>query len=147
MSPGNQEMLKAQIQELLKEVSGELKQLQEQLASAQGVEQPQAGTSTDPDLYGGSAEHDQLPSAQRKLPMQLHTDTGETKQPRSGGGAGQPSQEVGHAAPQAEAQDAQLSDVPLEERPTERQPIPPEYRSVFDQLRNRSDSPSEAATP
>ena len=138
---GNQDALKAQIQELLKEVSGELKQLQAQLSSANDLPKPQAGTSTDPGLYESPMPMDQAKGG--SLPIQLQTDAAPTKNQRPAGGVGQSSGDVAHAAVRTSIEEAQLSDEPREETPTARQPVPPEYRSVFEQLRKRGPQQSE----
>lgn len=143
-SPGDQQALKAEIQELLKEVSGELKELQAQLeAVAQQQSPPEPGTSSDPDLYESAMalERPQGPA----LPIQLPADTAQTASRRPGGGVGRPSGEVSRSLPQTKPEDAQLSDQPLEERSSARQTIPPEYRGVFERLRGARTSPS--ATP
>lgn len=138
VSSGDQEALRAQIQELLKEMSGELKQLQAQLAAANNLPKPEAGTSTDPDLYESPTALD--PATGGPLPIQLQTDATQTKGQRSAGGVGQPSSQAVSAAPQASAEDAELTDEPVEESSASRQPVPPEYRSVFDRLRNRDNA-------
>ncbi len=141
-SPGDGEALKAEIQELLKEVSGELKNLQAQLASATDQPKPEAGTGTDPNLYEAPMKLEE--GGGDPLSIQLHTDAAQTKSQRPGSGVGEPSGEVSHDAPRTEAQDAQLSDQPLEEAPASRQPVPAEYRSVFDRLQRRDSQPSES---
>ena len=139
LSAGEQQALKEEIQGLLKEVSGELKQLQERLASAPQDVRPQAGTGTDPSLYEAPMSLDPRAGGPT-LPMQLQTDTVETQQARPGGGAGQPSGTVARGKPQRLEEDAQLSEEPLEEHPTERQTVPPDYREIVDRLHR---SPSE----
>jgi len=134
-STGEGEALKAEIQELLKEVSGELKDLQAQLASATDQPKPEAGTGTDPNLYEAPMT---LEDGGDPLAIQLPSDTAPTEARRPGGGVGQPSGEVSGAAPQTQAQEAQLSEQPLEEAPASRQPVPEEYRDVFDRLQRRS---------
>lgn len=141
-TPGaGDDALKAEIQQLLKEMSGELKQLQEQMTNAKDQPQPQAGTSTDPNLYEAPTPLDRATGD--ALPIQLNTDSHQTKTPRPGSGVGKPSADASSAAPQTRAEAAQLADTPQEETPTARQPIPPEYRSIFDQLRRRRTQPSE----
>ena len=128
--------MKADIQKLLKEMSGELKNLEAQLEAAKDQPQPKAGTGTDPNLYGDAAKLDET-NPGNPLPLQLQTDNvATTKSGRPGGGVGTPSGEVSGAAPQAQAQEAQLSEQPLDEAAASRQPVPAEYRSVFDQLRH-----------
>ncbi len=141
-SSGNQEVLKAQIQELLKEVSGELKQLQQQLATAKDLPKPQAGTGTDPNLYEAPMPLERATGG--PLPIQLQTDTAQTNAQRKGTGIGTPAGIATSASPQVKAEDAQLSEHPEEESAASRQPVPPEYQSVFDQLRHRSPQPSES---
>ncbi|MBI4342448.1 MAG: hypothetical protein HY599_03665, partial [Candidatus Omnitrophica bacterium] len=131
-SPGNQAALKAEIQELLQEVSGELKQLQAQLAVAHPETTPDPGTSTDPELY--EAPMPISPDAGTPLPMSLGTDTAETKTPRPGGGVGEPSDAVSSDAPSTPLEEAELSEAPLGERAVGRQVVPPEYRGVFERL-------------
>ena len=125
--------MKAEIQQLLKEVSGELKTLQAQLEeAAKNQPPPQAGTSTDPDLYESPSP---LDAAQGDaLPIQLQADQAPTKSPRPSGGVGTPSNDVSKDGPSLKAEDAQLSDAPIDETPTNRQVVPPEYRDVFDRL-------------
>ena len=134
-SSGNQDALKAEIQQLLKDVSGELKQLQAQLANADGQTHPNAGTSTDPQLYEGASPLDQSPGA--SLSITLPTDTAPTAAKRPGGGVGRPSGEAAHASPNAAPEEAELSETPTEEPHSTRQVVPPEYRSVFDRLQQQ----------
>jgi hypothetical protein len=143
-SPGDQEALKAEIQQLLREVSGELQELQQQLAAAppQNVSTP--GTGTDPKLY--ESPMPLTPQTGAPLSIQLPADAIPTSAPRPGGGVGAASREVLREGPSARPEDAQLSDQPLEEPPSDRQVVPPEYRSVFDQLR-APQAPSTEATP
>lgn len=138
---GGQEAMRADIQQLLKEVSGELKALQAQLAAAESHAQPDAGTSADPQLYESPMKLDRATG--NALPVQLQTDTAPTTTPRPGGGVGRPSGEVSGANPSVRPEEAQLSDEPREETPTARQPVPPEYRSVFDRLRQRDTQPTQ----
>lgn len=141
-SSGGQQALKADIQELLKEMSGELKALQAQLAAQQPA--PQPGQGADPELYEApSALGDALAGT---VPIPLRTDTAQTKASRPGGGTGRASTEVSDASPQMTPQEAVLSEQPLEESPVARQPIPPEYRGVFGQLHHQP-SPSNEAAP
>lgn len=138
-SPGDQAALKAEIQELLKEVSGELKHLQAQLAVAHPETGSAPGTSTDPELY--EAPMPIGPDATSALPMALGTDTAQTKTPRPGGGVGEASEKVASEAPREPIEDAQLSEVPLEERAVGRHVIPPEYRDVFERLNRGRTTP------
>jgi hypothetical protein len=137
--------LKAEIQQLLKEVSGQLQELQAQLAAAQNQVHPEAGTTTDPNLYGGSAAAELPRAAGGALPIQLQTDEQQAAAQRPGGGVGKPSGTVADDAPQASPEDAQLSGQPLEEPASSRQPVPPEYRSVFERLQRQDAQPSESA--
>ncbi|MBI4343087.1 MAG: hypothetical protein HY599_06940 [Candidatus Omnitrophica bacterium] len=133
LSAGDQEALKADIQQLLKEVSGELKDLQEQLAAAQQSQPPpQAGTATDPDLYGTPERLD--PAKGDEVPIPLKSDAAPTKTRRPGGGTGEASPDVSTDGPRMGSEDAQLSDTPADEASAGRQPVPPEYRDVFDRL-------------
>lgn len=138
---GNQDAIHAEIQQLLKEVSGELKQLEAQLAAAKEQPHPDAGSSTDPDLYEAPMAPEQPQGV--ALPIQLTTDTAETEQQRPGGGVGRPSDKATASTPQAQAEEAQLSEEPLEETSAARQPIPSEYREVFDRLHRQRQQPSE----
>ena len=139
-SAGGQEALKAEIQELLKEVSGELRQLQSQLAAAKVETAPAPGTGTDSELYGASAPLE--PSAENALPIQLQTDAASTQTKRPASGVGRASGEVLSDAPQTQAEQAQLSDVPLEEKATGYNVVPPEYRTVFDRLNRGRTQPT-----
>lgn len=130
---GDQQALKADIQALLKEVSAELKQLQEQLDASSPQAQPQAGSGSDPNLYEAPTKPERASGA--KLPVQLGTDTAPVSAKRRGGGIGTAAAEASQAAPTTAAEEAQLSDQPEDEAPTSHQPVPPEYRSVFDRLR------------
>jgi len=134
----NGDVTREQIQQLLKEVSGELKQLQVQLAAANDQPRPEAGTSTDPELYGPAEALDHAKGS--PLPVQLGTDTVETKAQRPGGGVGHPAGKAASATPQTQAEDAQLSEQPLEETPAAHQTIPPEYRPVFERLQQQRDT-------
>ena len=139
-SLGEGAALKADIQQLLKEMSGELKDLQAQLEASKDHAQPNAGTSTDPNLYGDSERLEDV-TAKNPLPLQMKTDSAATKGGRPGISIGKPSGDVSAAAPQVQAQDAQLTDQPLDESTATRQPVPAEYRSVFDQLQRREAQP------
>jgi hypothetical protein len=136
--------LKAQIQQLLKDVSGELRQLQAQLSERQAQPPPEAGIGTDPELYESPTPLG--PATGENVPIQLQADATETPSTRPGSGVGRPSGEMSNAAPQARAEDAQLSVDPIEEAPTERQAVPPEYRNVFDRLRQRHLQPTGEET-
>ena len=133
-SSAQQELLKADIQQLLKELSTELKQMQAELEAAQRHDQanPAPGTSTDPNLYGDSAQAKQ--AAGNRLPVQLEVDTQPTASTRRGGGVGKPSTDVADALPQQQPEEATLSDVRTTETGVAPQSIPPEYRPVFERL-------------
>ena len=141
LSSGNEEALKADIQTLLKELSGELKQLEAQLAQANDQARPEAGSSTDPALYESSAPMG--PSGGSTLPIGVQTDTVKTAASRPGGGVGRPAGSAAAASPGVQAEEAQLSEAPLEETPAARQVVPPEYRSVFERLGRERPQPSE----
>ena len=140
-SAGDQQALKAEIQQLLKDVSGELQQLQSQLAASQDHAPTTPGTGTDPQLYESPMAID--PSTGRPVPVQLKTDTNSAVSKRQGSGVGTPSGEVSSEAPTVSPQDAQLSDKPLQESATARQTVPFEYRDVFGRLHRRSLQTSE----
>ncbi len=131
-TPGS-EATKEEIRELLEEMSGEVKNLQEQLRQAQPI--PVIGNQSDPNLYG-TPETIEKPG-EGNTPVQLKTDGQETQSKRQGSGVGKASGEISSEAPKAAATDAQLSDDPAEEAPVSRQSVPPEYRSVFDNLHQR----------
>lgn len=135
---GDQEAMKAEIQGLLKQVSGELKDLQAQLAKTENLPKPEAGTTTDPNLYEAPAP---LEQGSRGLPVQLRTDQAAVKTPRQAGGIGKVSTEASPSAPQVQPEQAELSSDPLEETSTTRQSVPPEYRGVFDRLRRPEEQP------
>ena len=140
---GNSEALRADIQQMLKDLSGDLKQLQAQLAATTADQpRPQAGTATDPQLYDQASSPLETTSGPA-LPIQLQTDTAPTSAQRPSSGVGRPSGEVSQAHPNAQSEDAQLSDEPLQEAPVDRQSVPPEYRSVFDRLRTTTSQQSE----
>ena len=145
MSSGDQEAMKAEIQQLLKEVSGELKHLQDQLeAEHQGEPPPNPGTQTDPNVYDKPEALD--PARGEAVPINLKTDEAPTKTPRQAGGTGKPStEEISQEGPHAQAEDAQLSETPIAESAAERQPIPPEYRDVFDRLNGTTTPTNEGA--
>jgi hypothetical protein len=133
--------VKADIQQLLKELSGEMQDLQEQLASASQQGPPRPGTSTDPELYG--EELPQVPEGQRSLPVQLEADAAKTQKQRAGGGVGEASGQISSEPPQAAPETASLSEHPLEETPVNRQPVPPVYRRVFERVQAEASQPSE----
>ena len=126
--------MKADIEQLLKEVSGQLQQLQSQLRQEQ---QPQAGRGTDPNLYGAPTPLDPLTG--QPIGIQLTTDTAPATEGRSTSGTGQPTRTVATEAPKAKPEAVQLSEQPVEERAaTRQQPVPPEYQPVFDRLHRRT---------
>lgn len=144
-SPGS-EALQQDIQQLLKEVSGEIHTLQAQIAAAKGQPPPTAGTTTDPELYGASELLG--PTGAGNIPIQLKTDaTATTSRARAGSGVGRPSGEVATTAPSATPEPAQLSDDPIEEPPGSRDTVPPEYRDVFDRLNRRLPSGETGKKP
>jgi hypothetical protein len=55
---------------------------------------------------------------------------------------GEAGEEAANEAPSMTPEDAELSDAPAEERSTDRQVVPPEYRDVFDRL-NKSPEPQQ----
>lgn len=132
---GDQQALKGEIQQLLKEMSGQVKELQGQLSQME-QNPPPPGTDTDPDsLFDETTPLDPLTGA--PLPMQLETDAATTKAARRGGGTGKPSGDVGTEGPEQQVQDdAQLSTTPTEQAAVTRQPVPPEYRPVFERLQS-----------
>jgi len=140
LSSAQQDQLKQEIQQLLKQLSGELKQLQAQLtAKTRDQPSPLPGTATDPNLYDAQAALEQ--ASGKPLPIQLEVDTQSTATTRPGGGVGQPSEQVMSATPQQEPEAAQLADTVAEEPPSQRRPIPPEYRPVFERLSRTGQHP------
>jgi len=137
MSSAQQEALKADIQKLLKEMSGELKELQMQLDPKQ-QQRPTAGTQTDPELYEAPSPLDAARGSQ--LPIQLNTDAKSTAAQRKGGGAGDASDQAVSAAPQQQPEAAELSAQSGHEQGVQRQAIPPEYRPVFERLSSSPES-------
>jgi hypothetical protein len=141
-----QAVLREDIQTLLKQVSGELQQLQAQLAAAQDAPPPQPGTSTDPQLY----ESAMSPSERRggvegALPIQLSTDAAPTSARRRGSSSSaEPAADVASADPTAQPEAASLSEVPLDEPAAARQPVPLEYQDAFNRLGSRQPG---ASTP
>ncbi len=143
------EQLKAEIQQLLKDLQGELQHLQAQVAAQQKeLPNPMPGTSTDPQLYGTSEQLEHAKGA--PLAIQLGMDAQPTSAARPGGGVGKPSGQVSGAAPQQQPKDAVLAEHPTEESATWRQRIPPEYQGVFERLAHQekdSRTGSDGATP
>lgn len=125
-------MTKEEIRKLIQDLSGEVKDLKDQLKTPSGVPM---GDVTDPNLYGAPETIDS--SGRPNVPIQLKTDGPEIESKRQGSGVGKASGEISSEAPKAAATDAQLSDDPAEEAPVSRQSVPPEYRSVFDNLHQR----------
>lgn len=130
-----QQALKADIQQLLKELSSELKNMQAEMEATQSNSKepsPLAGGATDPNLYEQSAKLD--PASGSRLPIQLEVDTTPTTSPRRGSGTGQASKEASDALPQQEPESASLSDVRTTEQGQARHAIPPDYQPVFERL-------------
>lgn len=130
----NGEALKAEIQGLLKEVSGELKDLQQQI-NASDQAHPQAGTQTDPNVYGSAEPLDKTQGSQ--VAIQLKTDSAPTQKQRPAGGTGSASSNVASDGPQVTPEEAKLSNTPREETPASQQHVPAEYRGIFDQMRKQ----------
>src|SRR3989338_5373141 len=112
---GDQQAMKAQIQELLQEMSGELEQLQSDLASKE--QGPQAGTGTDPELFGPP----ELPETEgrRTAPIGLRTDEAQTSRQRRGAGGSGPPGQVDERLPELQPEDAQLSSTSAEAAPVD----------------------------
>jgi len=137
--------LKADIQQLLKELSGELKQLQAELEAKQSNQpNPMPGTTTDPQLYDAASQLEQ--AAGSRLPLQLDVDTQPTATKRRGGGVGEPSNEVADALPQQQPEDVTLSDQAAQEQGAARHAIPPEYRPVFERLSDADTSSTSSSS-
>jgi hypothetical protein len=137
--------LKAEIQGLLKELSEELKQLEANLETNTPAS-PQAGTGTDPELFGAGADEAMPMGGGTAVPVHLRTDVAEGGSRRQGTGTGLPSGEVSADAPRSRAEAAQLSDVPREELPVVSPAVPPQYRGIFDRLRSEVPA-SESEAP
>lgn len=138
-----QQALKADIQQLLKELSSELKEMQAEMEAKQSNSKepsPLAGGTTDPQLYEQSAKLDKASGT--RLPVQLEVDTKPTTAPRRGSGTGQASKQASEALPQQQPEDATLSDVRTAEQGQARHAIPPEYQPVFERL-----SPNQPQEP
>jgi len=136
-SSGQQDLLKADIQQLLKEMSQELQQLQEQLVEHKDLPNPTPGTATDPQLYEDAASLEKAAGAQ--LPIQLEVDQEPSASKRRAGGVGEPSDQVADASPQQTPEDVTLGEQAAEEQAVSRHPIPPEYRPVFERLSHREE--------
>lgn len=140
LSSAQQEALKAQIKELLKNMSTELQALEAQLAAQQkDLSSPTAGTSTDPALYEDAARLD--PTTGNPLPIQLQVDRERASSSRQASGTGKPAAKASDASPQQVPEPATLSDQPTEEAGVRRQAIPPDYRPVFERLQPKRESP------
>lgn len=140
-----QEALRAEIQQLLKEVSGELKDLQRQLAQVQAEPIPNAGTESNPNLYEDAMQLDPLTGT--PVPIAITPDTGKTSAPRKTEGVGEAGGEVSTDAPTSQSEDATLSDAPVDERAVNRQVVPPEYRDVFDRMNRPAEEPQTEDAP
>lgn len=147
-SSASQQALKSDIQALLKELQGQLRQMQGQLA-AQDTDRshPQAGTGTDPNLYGGAESLSPPQGPESSVPLQLETDEAPSRTTRRGSGVGEASGDVASSAPQLSNEHAELSDAPREETSSRRRAVPPEYQEVFEQLSEQPATSSGAATP
>ena len=134
MSAAQQEALKADIQQLLKEMSGQLKQLRAEVEAQQRSDTPNPlpGTGTAPQLYGDATAIEKTNG--RQFPLQLDVDTQPASTTRRGSGVAAPSGQISDATPQQQAEEAALADRQAEEQGVSRQPIPPEYRPVFERL-------------
>ena len=100
---------------------------------------PMAGVSTDSQLYDAAAELEK--AAGNRLPVQLDVDTQTTATTRRGSGVGKPAQEIADALPQQQPEHATLADQTADEQGLARQPIPPEYKPVFERLSSASKKP------
>lgn len=134
MASANQDALKADIQQMLQELSTELKQLEAQLQEETRHNQPNPapGTSTDPNLYEQASPLER--TSGRALPIQLDVDQPATSSARKGGGIGRPSGQAANATPQQQPEEVALAEQTSEEAGGQRQAIPPEYRPVFERL-------------
>lgn len=74
------------------------------------------------------------PTGSTPVPIELAPDARPSSQARQRSGLAAPSGEVDTQGPQAARRDVELSAQPTEELPVDAQPIPPEYRSVFERL-------------
>lgn len=146
-SPGDaavQAALKGDIQQLLKELSGELQTLQAQAAQTPS-DQPHAlpGTATDPKLYDDTAEPLASNAGGRPLAIALKADAQSTSKTRPGGGTAPPSGEVSGASPQQSEEAVALAEPSADASAVHRQAIPPEYQPVFERLSQRHDTSSK----
>ena len=142
-SSAEREALKGDIQQLLKEMSSQLQEIQTQLQKE--LPNPGAGTGTDPNLYEGASQLPAPEGPERAVPIQLQTDQAPTAKPRPGGGTGQASKEIGEALPQQLPEDVSLSTQASDEQAVQRHPIPPEYRPVFERLSDPTKEGTHAA--
>jgi hypothetical protein len=141
------DLLKADIQQLLKELSGELKQLQTALESDNPAQpNPMPGTTTDSQLYDDSVSQLER-AAGNRLPVQLEVDTQPTATTRRGSGVGEPSEEVADDLPQQQPEDVTLAAQGALEQGLTRQTIPPEYRPVFERLSDTPQPSSGSSSP
>jgi hypothetical protein len=140
-----QEALKAEIRQLLKDVSAELKQLQAALTESPGQPPPEAGTGTDPELFG---EPEALGSTSAAGgPLSLETDVAPTQRVRSGGGVAETAGEVTAATPQQKPEEAALAAQAREEAVALRRQVPPQYRGVLERLSRPTPSTTTEAAP
>lgn len=138
---GQQEALKADIQQTLQQLSAELKQIQEELQQQRADQPtPAPGTSTDPELFEDASKLDA--AAGGPLPIQLEVDTQPASKTRRGSGVGSPSAEAEDAPFQVQPESAQLAESGAEAAAGRRQAIPPEYRPVFEQLSRTEQAPT-----
>jgi hypothetical protein len=132
--------LKADIQRLLKELSQEIQSLQAQVAAQhKDLPNPLPGTTTDPQLYEGASSVEQATGP--PLLLQLDVDQQPISTTRPGTGVAKPSGQVAQATPQQSPQDVALAEQATEEQAVSRQPIPPEYKPVFERLSNQTQQP------
>ena len=126
-----QAALQQDIQQLLKELNTELKQMQADMGQSSDQSAPPPGTETDSNLYGDATPLDPAGGA----PMPIQFDVDEQAGPsakRKGSGTGKPSGKVSAEAPQAVAEDVAAAEQSQQESAVSRQPIPPDYQSVFE---------------
>ena len=131
----------ADIQQLLKEVSGELKQLEAKLTPEQAAQIQTPGTGTDTGLYSDTRESLEQAANTRAAPLPLKVDDQATASSRQGGGIGEASGDAADDAPQQARQSAELSDRSEDGSAGTRERVPPEYRPVFERLNKRPSQP------
>ena len=137
---GQQEALKANIQQMLQELSTELEQMQKEFQHQRADQpNPAPGTSTDPELFEDASKLE--PATGGPLPIQLGVDAQSTSRTRRGGGSGAPSTEAVDAPFQVQAESAELAESGAEAAAGQRQAIPPEYRPVFERLSRTNQQP------